>query len=183
MTDSLNRAGHGSSDVTPVTATPTAGPARPRWARLATPVVAAVLAAGLAAPAQAALSPDYLSVADLKGTWVGSVAGWVDGEWTTTQARIVWSARKGASARGALSLRPCAGREQACQTRSPKGDWGVTERVQVAVMSDGTVAGRSETLTVLGFAQGDGSLEVTLTPYRIVDTADTVHYGRLVRAG
>jgi len=156
-------------------------------AALARLTLAGLTLAGLslaAAPAQAALSPDYLAIGDLKGTWVGTVQGRVAGQWTTTQARIVWTERKGSSAVGNLSLRSCEGRAAACSSRSAKGGgWSDPEDIQVALMTDGTLSGRSETMSVLGFAQGDASLELTLTPYYVVDRTATVHYGRLVPAG
>lgn len=137
-------------------------------------VASTALVASLAAAGAAQAAPRSTTAADLKGSWVGTTLGFAGKDEVNNQYWLKLTSVNGNVITGKQQWRPCEGRQKACRERSTKGGgWSKPERVTLAVLNNGTIAGKDLDGVISGYVQGDGSLELAYMEHQRTDGGET----------
>lgn len=157
-----------------------------RTHRILALLAAVLLGLGTIGTAHAQPSAGNLAIEDMPGSWVGTTIGFAGVTPTTTQFWWRVSRTNGQVAMGIQRWRTCQGREQACSQRSTAGGgWSKGQRMSIALLTDGQLAGADIDGTFTGYVQGDGSMELAYMEKRREDAKrePLVSLMRLVRVG
>jgi hypothetical protein len=157
-----------------------------RIPRITAIFAALFLAFGAMSSASAQPASGNLSIEDMPGTWVGTNIGFAGKSPITNQFLFRVTATNGQVATGVQRWRTCQGRQQACAQRSTAGGgWSPGQRMSLALLTDGQIAGADIDGAFTGYVQGDGSMELVYTeklrPEK--DRNPVVSLMRLVRVG
>jgi hypothetical protein len=138
-----------------------------RTPRILALIAAVLLGLGTIGTAQAQPTGGNLSIEDMPGSWVGTTIGFDGIRPITTQFWWRVSRTNGQVAMGIQRWRTCQGREQACSQRSTAGGgWSKGQRMSLALLTDGQLAGADVEGTFAGYVQGDGSMELVYMEIR-----------------
>jgi hypothetical protein len=141
-----------------------------RTHRITAVIAAMFLAVGMMGTAHAEPEAGNLAIEDMPGSWVGTNIGFAGKSPITNQFWFRVTATNGQVATGIQRWRTCQGRQQACdQRRTTGGGWSSWQRLSLALLTDGQIAGADIDGTFTGFVQGDGSMELVYNEKRRPD--------------